>query len=360
MNYLIGRIDRVWISDDLDPVAEGEIRYLTVAATNPPGASPIMQRTVFPLENWYEAEGNGVNSNFMITHDQAIPLFAIPEQELGDQLLISITVLDDDEVSANVLAGHAILAKVGMAVASYFGGPVVGAGVDKVSSAVQTALKDGGDVDIIGAYTNVLRKADHFGLNPQTHAVTLEGAEGKMRVRYSILRVSTTEEHQQWIVAVDLDEVKMLKDPEGFLEGSAEVYGRVRLATGYQGQDLRQKSINLPTSGTKSVDKGEVFVANRHLYTRHGLPPFLYVEVGIFEDDSSIVNTGTTGDDVLGVLPLMFTHRWLREHPGANLFVYTVNGSDPHEEKVRISLTITVTPVVLTQGDPSDPDGPLA
>lgn len=70
-----------------------------------------------------------------------------------------------------------------------------------------------------------------------------------------------------------------------------------------------------------------------------GLPVFLYIEVDFFEDDRQIDCFGRSCDDVLGVLPLMFTNRWLPEHPGSNQLSY---GMRSDSGRARIDLTIDV------------------
>jgi hypothetical protein len=82
-----------------------------------------------------------------------------------------------------------------------------------------------------------------------------------------------------------------------------------------------------------------------------GLPVFLFIEVDVFEDDSQLDCSGRTCDDVLGALPLMFTHRWLREHQGSNQFEYDVRGDSG---RARIYLTVDVW------NPRADPDAPIS
>src|SRR5262245_5140080 len=144
-NYIVVRLDNLWVDDDNDIGAagpEGEIQYLAVVSTADANEEPIVtQRTGFPLENWYEAEGNGVNASILDGHERAIPLFCFPEADMGDRLLINITVVDDDATSGLAIIGHAVAAKVGTIVATATGGPVVGEIVEVVSSEIQDAIE---------------------------------------------------------------------------------------------------------------------------------------------------------------------------------------------------------------------------
>jgi hypothetical protein len=341
--------NRGWISDDMDTGfagPEGEIQYLAVVATGNRGETPIIvQRTGFPLENWYEAEDNGVNAVFLAGQEKAIPLFCFREDQMGNELVITFTVVDEDETAEIAIIGHSIAAAVGTGVATAMAGPAVGTLVNRVSSAVQSALEEGQDLDVIGTHINNLRRADNFGMPQNGHAVTIDATNGKIRLRYTVMRITVPQEYDDWCLSVTLNEVKILEDADGFLAGGGEIYIRARVADRYVGELLHQTSTNLPESGTTIVDAGNKFpVTNKQLYFNqcHGLPPFVFIEVDVFESDDDPQTPGRTGDDVLGVLPLMFTNRWLREHPGQHEYTYTVTGNDPSSEKARIRLTISV------------------
>jgi len=380
-HFIVVRLDEVRLSDDGD-ATEGEIVYVTTGATGNRGEKPItIQQTNFPRENWYEAKDDGVNALFMDGKDRAIPVFAFPEAEMGDELLIVIGIADDDETSDAVIIGHAVLAKVGTAVASYFLGPAGGAAVDRLSSAVQREIEQGGKRDTLATYSVSLKRSARdgstFGLPPQEHAKTFERRAGNATITYTVMRVTQKDETNDWCVSVTLRGIKILDDADDLTQGAGDIYVRARVADSFDESEaiegsnatqFRQHLTDLPrNSYTKDVHTGEFFIdpddpaKKVKLYSNTrgsgraarcgGLPVFLYIEVGVFEDDSQADCSGRTCDDVIGVLPLMYTNRWLREHPGSNQIEYEAKGV---KGNARIYLTIDVW-------DPhADPDAPLS
>ncbi len=373
--YIVVRLDEVSLIDCGDG-NEGEIVYMTMGATGNHGRQPIaIQQTSFPVENWYEGEDDGVNAVFMTPGEQAVPVFCYPESKMGDELAITISVADDDETSDFVIIGHAVLAKVGTAVATYFLGPAGGKAVDELSSAVQKEIERGGKRDHLGTLSVSLKKSANdgstFGLPRGEHYKVFERTAGKVKLKYSVTRIAKRERCKDWGLTVTLDKVKIVDDSDDFTQGDGEIYIRTRVADGFVDGEavagsnaslLNQTTISLPRNGrTKDVGTGDFFpekdvklYSNIRNLRAKGLPVFLYVEVDVFEDDSQADCSGRTCDDVLGVLPLMLTQHWMRDHPGKNELVYDVRGDSG---KARIYLTVEVTPSV----DPNaDPDGPIS
>lgn len=296
---------------------------------------------------------------------------------MGNELLLVISVADDDENSDFVVIGHAVLAKVGTAVATYFMGPGGGAAVNNLSSSVQNEIEKGGKRDSLGTLSVVLprnaRDGSTFGLPPNEQSKTFERQAGKVWIKYTVMRIAKRQEYNNWCVSVTLNKIKIVDDSDDGTQGAGDVYVRARVADGYamgeivQGNEnaseLNQKSTILPENGhTKDVHTGDYFLKNDvKLYSNTrgagrnarcvGLPVFLYIEVDVFEDDSQLDCSGRTCDDVLGVLPLMYTQNWLRQHPGSNKVEYDVRGDSG---KARISLTIDIW------NPNADPDQPVS
>jgi len=260
---------------------------------------------------------------------------------MGDEMVIIVSVVDDDETSDFVVIGHAVLAEVGSAVAGYFLGPAGGAAVRSLSGKVQSEITKGGERDHLGTLTVTLPRTaadgSTFGLAPNEHSKIFERQAGNVWIKYTVLRIAKSEDYNDWCVSVTLNKFKMVDDSDDLTQGAGEVYIRPRVADGFvtgeivKGQNasqLNQKTTTLPTrSYTKDVHTGDFFPIPREgvkLYFNttgsgrnarcKGLPVFLFIEVDVFEDDSQLDCSGRTCDDVLGVLPLMFTHQWLREH----------------------------------------------
>jgi hypothetical protein len=365
--YIVVRLDEVRLLDSGDG-NEGEIQYFVMGATGNRGRDPIaIQQTSFPIENWYEGEEDGANATFMGGNEQAVPIFAYREDQMGDELLISVGVYDDDETSDFVIAGHQVLAKVGVAVATYFTGPSGGAAVDKLSGAVQKELEDGGHRDHLGTYTGALRRSNGdgstFGLPRGEHSKTFERQVGKVRIKYTVRRIADRAEVKNWCATVTLDRIRIVDDSDDGTQGDGDVYVRARVADRfdmgeadvYGASQLNGRAIALPKNKyTVDVGTGHDFPSkNVQLYSNgcHGLPVFLYVEVDVFEDDSQADCSGRTCDDVLGVLPLLLTQAWLRDNPGQRKFEIDARGDSG---KAKFYLTVN------TWNPHADPDAPLS
>ncbi len=341
--FIVVRLDSVTIDDDKDTGfagPEGEIQYIAAVGTGNGNEEPkIVQTTGFPYENWYEAQDNGANAVFMAGHDKAIPIFAFPEEEMGDRLLINLSVVDDDATSDFVIIGHQVVRVIASIVSGALAGPGAGGLAMTVSGEVQDAIEEAEDVDLIGTHTHLLLRSENFGMTQENgYAESFTYRAGSMTVEYTVMKVRQEADYNNWCVRVTLDRVKIVEDADGITAGEGEIYIRTRVADGYAGSLLHETPRNFPNRGTTDVDSGDNFPLgnNRRLYEScNGLPPFLFIEVDVFEDDSSFECSGRTCDDVLGVLPLMFTNRWLREHPGTHQLHdpddvrYTVTGNDP-------------------------------
>jgi len=365
--YIVVRLDEVRLLDSSDG-NEGEIQYFVMGATGDRGHDPIaIQQTSFPIENWYEGEEDGVNATFMAGNEQAVPIFAYREDQMGEELVLSVGVYDDDETSDAVIVGHQVLAKVGVAVATYFTGPAGGAAVETLSSAVQKELEHGDDRDHLGTYTGALKRdnadGSTFGLPRGQHSKTFERQVGKVRIKYTVRRIADRAEVAHSCATVTLDRIKIVDDSDDVTQGDGDVYVRARVADRFDmgeadlngASQLNSRTISLPKNKyTVDVETGHDFPSkNVQLYTNgcKGLPVFLYVEVDVFEDDSQADCSGRTCDDVLGVLPLLLTQAWMRDNPGQRKFEVDARGDSG---KARFYLTVS------TWNPNADPDAPVS
>ncbi len=340
-NYIVVRLDEVRVLDDNDTGEkgpEGEIQYLAVVATGDRGGRPaVMQKTVFPMENWYEACDDGVNASFMSGAEQAVPIFSYPENRMGEELLITVAILDDDETSSTWSLGHKVVGKVATAVTTAFAGPW-GKVVDEASSGVQAAIESSSEKDVIGTYTTTWPRSGTegatFGMLRGRNSMTQTAGDGNIRITYTIMRVSKTSASNGYYYSIVLEGIRILDDSDN--TGDGEIYVRARGVTGFadNGEMHQSKVVAIPNSGTVDVEDGRLVPgAKSHiLASGMGLPVFAYVEVDVFEDDSGIECSGRTCDEALGVLPLMFTNTWLREHIGRHPMKYVVKGNDGKAE----------------------------
>jgi hypothetical protein len=249
--------------------------------------------------------------------------------------------------------GHQIARLIGTSLASGFGGPEWGKLVERVSGEVQATIEAGGENDVIDTHTNRFRRSQNYSMRQGEHSVQVEanGEAAKMRITYTVMRVTQRGEYHDWCLSVTLDRVRIMEDADAFPDGAGDIYMRGRTADGYRGQVLNGHSFSIGDSDGRQVDSGDDFPftavdnplnSEKILYFNdcQGLPPFLYIEVGVWDDDAP------NDDEQIGMLPLMFTNRWLREHPGTRPIgsggqtYYEVAGADSSEGKARIYLTL--------------------
>jgi hypothetical protein len=361
--YVLVRLDEVHITDDGDG-GPGELRYVTVGSTGDHGEDPIaVQQNTFPLELWVEADEDGANSTFMSGSDsgyyQALPIFAYPEDQMGEELLFSVSVFDDDETPDWVPIGHRVLAEIGGFFADYYGGPAGRAAHEALSSAIQDELERGIDQDHLGTITVSLprraRDRSTYGMPAGEHGITLEtwSANGKVKITYTILRIADRPWVDDWCMTLYLDRVKIIDDSEDL--GAAHVYLRSRVADRYlDGVDingtgasqLRQTSIRWPNRGTIDVDSGQDFLNGRTiLYSNtrgsgrdaycSGLPVFLFAEIDVLSDDWGL----SADDDAIGIMTFLIHQSWMRDHTGQSDIRIRVRGTDG---STRVYLTLEI------------------
>jgi hypothetical protein len=365
-DYIVVRLDEVRLLDSGE-IDNAELQYVIVASTGNHGNEAItVQTTTFPLAKWYASDEGGLNALFMGPHDQAVPIFAWPEDEMGEELTLLVTVVEDDHTSDAVIIGHAVAAKIGTAIATYYSAEG-GAGVEILSSAVQRQIEDAARVDVLdGPLPQTLlreaRDGSTFGIRRGEHSRVFEPTEGKnVWIKFSVLRVTAREVYADWCVSATLEKIKIVDDSDDGTQGDGDISIRARAADGYVAapiSQLDQHVVALPRSGERSVESGHNFPLGDppRLYSNSrgsgrearctGLPPFLFLEVDVFDDDDP------SSDDT-AVLPLFFTHRWLRGHS---------NRSTPIKYRVRGGggLRADISVVVRVWDPHEDPDAPLS
>lgn len=348
--YIQVRITKVMIGDDMDPNSNGEMRYVVLASTGNRGRGAISTQTsTFPFERWLEVDEAGANSAYMGVGNQGIPVFNFPESEMGDSLVFSVAVLDDDSNPGSLLLVHDLARAAGVAVATAFTGPAGGAIVKVVSDRVHAALSDMA-ADEVGIVTAAHGRGDRFGTAAGgTFTNDIQSSNGRLTVSYNIRRVGVPASHDDWCAAVKLKRVKIIGDADPWPKGEGEVYIRARVADGFtnsgNSSTLHQRTTALPASGgTRSVDEGKNFplpAGGTVLYTNLnagrcvGLPPFLFIEIDVLEDDDE------SDPDIIGVLPIVVSNGWMREHPGITPVTYRVRGADS-DEKAEITFDIEI------------------
>lgn len=319
-------LDSVTIIDDEDPGGPGEIQLTSVVATG-----NTAQSTRFPTKLWYEAnDGN--------TIPVKQPIFALPEDRMGEFLGITVTAIDDDTPPDAVgwVFEDIIPFVVGQVVSWVTGGtPGVGTATEMVAEEVGEAIvEEIGGAERIGTYAKAYPRGESWGIRNQVY----EFRAGNMIARYYIRRVEAIDRP----VELRLRPITIHDDGDDWTRGEGDIFVWVRTADKFVMDQLSGERMRIPGGRhTVGKDDGEVFGekwGNQGItiFDTHSEGPFLYFEVGVWDQ----YDPGVDAHDMLGIFSGWVSGEYLEPEPFSWVASDTVQGID--EGKVTIALEIIV------------------
>jgi hypothetical protein len=296
MPYIVVVLESIKIGDDTDPAGPGEIVLVTLASS---GGST--QNVKWPVSIWHEAD----NGNILLGSDDdrnGIPIFALREDQMSEDLLLSITAIDNDDIPGWLDAAlpPALGAATGALVFWQTGEP--GASVKAAEKA-----KEIGDqftkwlkrAETIGTFANKFRSVNDWGVRDAIYQSNPETINGKIEVTYSIRRITIPNDMKARV------QLQRIKTHESGDFATGEVFMHTRVASNIAGEALDARIQRFPKAGHHSMGDGATwsnFGPNAVLYDGP-IGPFLYLEVGVWDED----NPGVGDDhDMLGIL----AQRW--------------------------------------------------
>lgn len=312
-NYIIATLESVQIKNDTDYGGPGEVMIIAGA-----GSGSLIHTSTFPVAHWRDAKGSSAavtslpgtttipafpGTRFPVN----IPLAVMPESQMGDNLMLTVAAVDNDETAGwlqtaiPALSG-ALGTYIGANVGGTTGGEIGGGTGTKLGQALSSWL---GSNETIGTFETMKSRAlDDWGLQGAPASVGdvqqpypcvhfSREADG-MIVDYSICRVPVPPSLAKTRLFVKLD--KIITHGNGDDGGNGQVYAHVKVSDGVGAPVVRR----FPASGTKSLPDEGVWTIDELIYEKKGISPFLQVEVDVWDHDTVSKN------DMLGVVPWAF------------------------------------------------------
>ncbi|MDD5317715.1 MAG: hypothetical protein PHF51_03190 [Candidatus ainarchaeum sp.] len=278
--YIVAVLESVTVHNDGDDVGPGEVMFSLDARSG-----SVHRFTDYPMHNWYVLD----DGDMILGGDEnAVPIFAARESEMGDTLTLTMAARDNDDGVWPFGTGSDLLG----ALEKTFGRST-GFGVSGTDTGSSTELGVSGTTyeEQAGGVTytySVKRVYLPPGLN----------AEAKL---YGI-KILSSADSNTWCC-------------EAFGNGG-EFYTRMRVAAGYSGSALASTRASCPESGEVCVCNGwvkcptyarELFGTRPQsltIYNGAVSAPFLFLELGGWDADAPSVGDN---DDSLGIV----TKTWL-------------------------------------------------
>ena len=248
------------------------------------GSGDTVQKLNWPYRIWYTVSGGG-------TIAKRIPVFALKESEMGDNLAVSVTAIDNDQMPgwletildvllAPVYLITTITETVGESVADLelqLGGDVAAGLADAVHGNEQ-----------IGAVNKVYLKSEDWGVSGTQYSVR----GGDLTVKYSIHRVSIPKNSRLGVKVYNVS----ISDTGDYYDG--EVFMYVRGATNFGDKDLSGVAYRFPEGGTWDLGDnafihsgactpdGSGGCPENPLFSYEENGPFIFIELDAWDEDN--------------------------------------------------------------------------
>lgn len=293
--YIAVTIDSVIVHDDTDPAGPGELMLFTYA-----GSGDTVQKLNWPYRIWYTT-GSG-------TVAKRIPVFAMKEAEMGDNLAISVTAIDNDQMPGwletvlDILMAPVYLI---LTVTETVGGSIADMELQLGGDAAAGLSEAMHGNEKIGAVNKVYLRSDDWGVSGTQYSAR----GGDLTVFYSIHRVSVPRSSKLGVKVYNVS----IDDTGDYYDG--EVFMYVRGATSFGDRDLSGVVYRFPERGTWSLGNnafihsgactpdGSGGCPENPLFHLEENGPFIFIELDAWDED----NPGA-GDDHDGLGTLSYTY----------------------------------------------------
>lgn len=310
-SYIVAFLSDLVVRNDADAGANGPSGDLVLASAcgTQGAAGRIIQKLHYPTFQWCEVlDGSnvlgwpypGVGPALTTGRPWGIPVFALPEERMGETLALSLIGLESDSFTGRdtVTAALDVLKAVAGPLGTLVGGAAVG-GVSGVAvGAITDAITASWEDDIIAVHTNTLSRADGWGVGRPPIA-SLDSQDGEWLIRYQVQRITIPYELQ---LRVRLNRIIVGKDldPDGALLWSddSDVFVVSRVWGGkFAGEIPEQQIHTYPEPGHyhDMEGGGPPWELNAVIF-EGAVGPFLSVEIGVWDKDD------TSEDDMHGMV----------------------------------------------------------
>jgi hypothetical protein len=330
-NYIVVTLDQLTVTGP-QTLAIQPIRLMLGAVS---ASGSRVQKILWPAQIW--ADG-AIGTPFMPDDRSAIPLFALPEDQLGDELGFGVIALDNkisvDQHPENWLnnALPAVIEAATDPMALWVTGQPTSPD-DEASQITQAIAPLLGGNTRLGVIAGKFAKSSDWGVSAQTY----EATAGNLNVKYRIRRVSVPANVSS---TVRLKGITVQKTGRSGSD-PAQLFVWALGASGFAGESLNGLVRHLPFADFYALKAGQSQTLDEVLYSGD-LGAFLYTELGVWDQQAS-------GPVSMGSLSDLWTAEELAQAPPGSLSV-TIQG--PNGAQVKLDLSIQLSgltpPEVLT------------
>lgn len=321
-------------------------------AIEPPGGDPLppplklmlgavsasgsrIQKSLWPTAIWAETFPGIDGGKPVFDGDpSAVPLFALPEEELGEELGFALIALEnrvpEDEFPEDWLSTS--MPAVSEAAASPL---ALWVSTEALSPEEEAARIRGviephlGENVVLGVLTAKFPREDDWGVREEPYQASVADGIVELNFEYRIRRVSVPSGAS---VTVTLKEIRLAETGRSG-DDPARLFLWARGAGGFAGENLGGLLRRLPFVEAYELGDGESETLDEILYSGD-LGPFLYLNVGVWEQ----------GTGSLGTLTSLWTIEELAENPPGAFAVTLVGPLGGGEVTLSLAVEISGLP----------------
>jgi hypothetical protein len=261
------------------------------------GTDSQLQKLTWPTELWQPVT---LGEELLGDAQEALPLFALPENQMSEELALTLVALDNTKADENwlKLSTPRLLEEMAILTATWLVGTAT---PDAQAEALRQRLPAtlGERVAMLDVYTVKFTKAQSWGVRDQAYEAEFSVVpSGKLKLVYSIKRVGTT--CQPVSVRAKLKRITVHQNGDDTETG--DVYLWARGSSGFAAsEELASTILRVPSESTYALKDGATQEINRVLFDGT-VGPFFYLELEAWDDDPA-----PDSDDLLG----SFSGLWL-------------------------------------------------
>jgi hypothetical protein len=304
--YIVVTLDSI----KTERTAPESLAHLNLTLAAVAGTGSRLQRIAWPTELWQSLI---LGEELLSDAREEIPLFALPIDQMSDELALTLVILDNTKAAANWLkiSAPSVLEEVSLLTATWLTGSTLSR--EQQSQLVRDRLQPqlGSSVSLVGLHALKYKKAEGWGVSEKTYQAEMPIIRGdlilgRIRLSYSIQHVGAV--CQPVDAEVKLSQVTVHKN--GDASKASEIYLWTRVASGFAAsEDLASTNLRLPNEKVFAIEEGQTKRLDQTLFEGR-VDSFLYLELKAWDEDP----TGDP-DDLLGSYSGLWLPRDLETRP---------------------------------------------
>ncbi len=249
------------------------------------GTGSRIQKITWPTELWQPVT---LGQELLSDARESIPLFALPEDRMNDELALTLVALDNTKANENWLntSSPRLLEEMAILTATWLtNNATPNAQAESLKQRLPSAL--GESASLLGVHAIKFAKARNWGVRSQAYEAELpvvreNAVVGKTKLTYSVRRVGPLCSQ----VALQAKLRALVVHALGSQKESTPAYLWARSASSFAAaEELLSSIVRLPLEKTYTLKTGTSHPLNRVLFEGR-LGPFVYLELIAWESPS--------------------------------------------------------------------------